>query len=160
MVRPNYFRRISSSTDSRKLLIRLLPLLCLGSLTACMASPSYEADPSASSTDPNATATYSQSPSPSASPAPSSQFTFPMTSCGDQAAEPSDSWYSVFIDGASLDDIRTRYCGDAVSVTRAKSGKPTVQAASFTSYARALTLAKAIGGVVEQATAASEKQKR
>lgn len=155
MVRPNDFHRISSSTDSR-MLVKLLPLLCLGSLTACMASPSYDADPSASATDPNATATYGQSPSPSASAAPSSQFNFPMTSCGDQASEPSDSWYSVFVDGASLEDIRTRYCGDAVSVTRAKSGKPTVQAASFTSYAKALTLAKAIGGVVEQATAAAE----
>jgi uncharacterized protein YgiM (DUF1202 family) len=130
----------------------LLPNLLLG-LTACMASPpTYDTEnpppaPAASGAD--AGATYSQQPSPSASAA-TSQFSFPMTSCGDRASEPSETWYSVYIDGASLDDIRSRYCGDAVSATRGKSGNPTVQAASFTSYAKALSLAKAIGGVVEQ----------
>ena len=161
--RPTDRRYLPSSTDFRQLLLCkrwLLPLICLGSLTACMASPSYQTDLPPDSSPADSSATYSQSPSATPSlalsPSPSSQFNFPMTSCGDRAAQPSESWYSVFIDGASLDDIRTRYCGDAVSVTRAKSGKPTVQAASFTSYARALTLAKAIGGVVEQATAAAE----
>ena len=163
-ISPNYLHRIASSTDSRRLLRsglwrKLLPCVCLGSLTACMASPSYQTDlPSGSSSADANAATYSQSPSPSPSPSPSSQFSFPMTSCGDRTDQPSGSWYSVFIDGANVDDIRARYCGDAVSVTRAKSGQPTVQAASFTSYARALTLAKAIGGVVEQATAAAENK--
>lgn len=125
----------------------LITAATVGLLTACMASPpAYETE-----TQPPAdAATYAQQPSPAPSASSSSQFSFPMTSCGDHASEPSETWYSVFIDGASVEDIKSRYCGDAVSATRGKSGNPTVQAASFTSYAKALTLARAIGGVVEQ----------
>jgi SH3-like domain-containing protein len=130
-----------------RLLRLLIPAVTASLLTACMASPpAYESE-----TQPPAdAATYAQQPSPAPSASSSSQFNFPMTSCGDHASEPSETWYSVFIDGASVEDIKSRYCGDAVSATRGKSGNPTVQAASFTSYAKALTLARAIGGVVEQ----------
>jgi uncharacterized protein YgiM (DUF1202 family) len=147
-----YFRR----HRSEKLLLTSLSLVLL---TACVAPSPYEdellSQPDAS-TDPNsAGATYPPQASPSASGAESpaasaSQFAFPLTSCGDRTSEPSGTWYSVFIDGGNVDEIRSRYCGDAISTTREKSGTPTVQVASFTSYAKALSLAKAIGGVVEQ----------
>lgn len=95
-------------------------------------------------------ATYTPQPSPEESF--SSQFNFPLATCGDQSSEPSETWYSVFIDGGDLNDIRTRYCGDALSTSR-RSGTSTIQVASFTSYAKALSLAKAVGGVVEQTAA-------
>ncbi|WNZ21935.1 SH3 domain-containing protein [Leptolyngbya sp. NK1-12] len=137
----------------------LLTLVCLGLLTACVAPPLYEdemlSQPDAAA-DPNA-ATYPPQPSPSASgtespAAESSQFAFPLPTCGDRTSEPSGTWYSVFVDGGNIEEIRSQYCGDAISATRDKSGIPTVQVASFTSYAKALSLAKAVGGVVEQTT--------
>lgn len=139
---------------SEKLLLTILSLVLL---TACVAPSPYEdellSQPDA--LDANSAATYPPQPSPSASAtespaASSSQFAFPMTNCGEQTTEPSGTWYSVFIDGGNVNEIRSRYCGDAISTTREKSGTPTVQVASFTSYAKALSLAKAIGGVVEQ----------
>ncbi len=149
---------------SEKLLI-LTALLSGGLLTACVAPPLYDPGAEASSTQsPNpsvepdaASATLTPQPESSPGSETSTQFTFPMTACGDQSSEPSETWYSVFIDGGNINEVRTRYCGDAISTTRPKSGTATVQVASFTSYARALSLAKAIGGVVEQ-TAQSAPQ--
>ncbi len=129
--------------------------LSLGLLTACMAPSPYDESAldgvSEEPMEPNQSgATYTPQPSPEESF--SSQFNFPLATCGDQTSEPSETWYSVFLDGGDINDIRTRYCGDALSTSR-RSGTPTIQVASFTSYAKALTLAKAIGGVVEQTAA-------
>jgi uncharacterized protein YgiM (DUF1202 family) len=135
---------------------RFVPVvLCLGLLTACVAPPVYDTSGTgdAGSVEANSGATY-PSPSPAASGEATTQFNFPLASCGDSASEPSETWYSVFIDGGNVDEIRTRYCGDAISASR-KSGAATIQVASFTSYARALSLAKAIGGVVEQTAQAA-----
>lgn len=135
--------------------VRWVPgVVCLGLLTACVAPPVYDtSDPGAGSGEANAGATY-PSPSPSDGSEATTQFNFPLASCGDSASEPSETWYSVFVDGGNVDEIRNRYCGDAISASR-KSGTATVQVASFTSYARALSLAKAIGGVVEQTAQAA-----
>lgn len=135
-----------------------LVVLSLGLLTSCMAPSPYESEVGTSSEEPStdvepgqAGATYTPQPSsPEASA--TSQFSFPLTACGDQTSEPTETWYSVFVDGADLNDVRSRYCGDALSTSR-RSGTPTIQVASFTSYAKALTLAKAVGGVVEQTAA-------
>ncbi|HEY9779521.1 MAG TPA: hypothetical protein V6D09_05215 [Leptolyngbyaceae cyanobacterium] len=77
-------------------------------------------------------------------------FTFPQTSCGDKATGGNDTWYPVFIDGGDLSDIRSRYCADAASTIRQKTGKSAVQLASFTNYNRALEFAQAVGGEVGQ----------
>lgn len=147
---------------SRKLLT--LTILSVGLLTSCVAPPLYDPGAEASSTtesgggpiDPgDASATLTPQPDASVSGETSTQFTFPMAACGDQSAEPSGTWYSVFIDGGNVNEVRSRYCGDAISTTRPKSGTSAVQVASFTSYARALSLAKAIGGVVEQTAQAA-----
>lgn len=147
----------------RSELLLIPTVLSLGLLTACMAPPAYDADttlaPEEGIDSPVATesgATYPPQASPETDTASAStQFNFPLATCGDHASEPSETWYSVFVDGSNVDEIRTRYCGDAISTTREKSGTPTVQVASFTSYARALSLAKAIGGVVEQTAQAA-----
>lgn len=134
---------------------RIVPVVfCLGLLTACVAPPVYDTGATGTeSVENNSSAAY-PSPSPAASESATTQFNFPLATCGDSAAEPSETWYSVFVDGGSVDEIRNRYCGDAISANR-KSGAATVQVASFTSYARALSLAKAIGGVVEQTAQAA-----
>lgn len=141
---------------------RFIPaLLSWVALTACVAPPLYDPSLDTSSSpletpigSGDASATLTPQPSASASGS-STQFTFPMTACGDRSSEPSETWYSVFIDGGNIDEIRSRYCGDAISTTRQSSNTATVQVASFTSYARALSLAKAIGGVVEQTAQAA-----
>jgi SH3-like domain-containing protein len=158
-MRPRTFdlRNLLRSYRSEQLLIPTV--LSLGLLSACVAASPYgpetelpAEDGINTATEPNsAGATYT--PQPSASPDSSASFTFPMATCGDQASQPSDTWYSVFIDNGNINEIRSRYCGDAISTTHEKSGTPTVQVASFTSYARALALAKVIGGVVEQTAA-------
>ncbi|MCU0526771.1 MAG: SH3 domain-containing protein [Elainella sp. Prado103] len=142
---------------------RLIPLLLsLGALTGCVAPPLY--DPSLETANPplaaplgsdDASATLTPQPSASGSASSSTSFSFPMAACGDRSSQPSETWYSVFIDGGNIDEIRSRYCGDAISATRQSSNTATVQVASFTSYARALSLAKAIGGVVEQTAQAA-----
>jgi uncharacterized protein YgiM (DUF1202 family) len=127
-------------------------------LSACVAqTPPYSADimqpPSDSSTSPSSSApapTPADTTQASPSPGEAAQFNFPLATCGEQSSEPSATWYTVYIDNGDASQVRSRYCGDAISTTRAKSGTPTVQVASFTSYAKALTLAKAVGGVVEQ----------
>ncbi len=78
----------------------------------------------------------------------SNKFNFPKDSCGDTPTESTETWYPVFIDEGNLDEIRSRYCRDAASTVREKTGKPTVQVASFTGYQKALEFAKAVGGEV------------
>ncbi len=85
-----------------------------------------------------------------ASPSPTAgEFSFPSANCGDQASTPSENWYPVYIDHGSLDEIHSKFCGDAISTLRDKTGTPSVQVASFTSYGKAQRFALAVGGVVE-----------
>jgi uncharacterized protein YgiM (DUF1202 family) len=75
-------------------------------------------------------------------------FKFPQATCGEEASTPSENWYPVYIDGAELSAIRSQYCGNAISEVRSKTGAPTVQVASFTSYEKAKQFATAVGGEV------------
>jgi uncharacterized protein YgiM (DUF1202 family) len=77
------------------------------------------------------------------------ELTFPQATCGEEASTPSENWYPVFIDGAELTAIRSQYCGNAISEVRSKTGVPTVQVASFTSYEKAKKFAAAVGGEVD-----------
>ncbi|MBI4783360.1 MAG: SH3 domain-containing protein [Oscillatoriophycideae cyanobacterium NC_groundwater_1537_Pr4_S-0.65um_50_18] len=121
------------------------------SLFACSVadlSP-YDAGSSSPNPSPSVTAAASTSASPQSPLAVSSEFSFPKTSCGDQADSPSESWYPVYIDNSDLAQIRSKYCGDAVSTIRNKTGVPSVQVASFTTYGKAQRFATAVGGEVE-----------
>jgi len=77
------------------------------------------------------------------------EFSFPQATCGEQATQPSGTWYVVYIDGANPDEVRREYCRDAIGTARDKTGAPTVQVASLTDYSKALKLATAVGGEVE-----------
>lgn len=77
------------------------------------------------------------------------EFSFPQASCGEQATQPSGTWYVVYIDAANPDEVRRKYCRDAIGTVRDKTGAPTVQVASLTDYSKALKLATAVGGEVE-----------
>lgn len=81
------------------------------------------------------------------------EFSFPLASCGEQATQPSGTWYVVYIDGANPDEIRRKFCKDAIGTVRDKTGAPTVQVASLTDYSKALKLATAVGGEVETTVA-------
>ena len=90
-------------------------------------------------------------PSPEASP-PSSPVAdspnFPLESCGDPSAKPGSA-FPVFIDDRTVEEIRRKYCADAYSVSkREKTGKPSVQVASFIDRQKAEAFAKAVGGEV------------
>jgi uncharacterized protein YgiM (DUF1202 family) len=76
------------------------------------------------------------------------EFKFPQATCGEEASTPSENWYPVYIDGAELSAIRSQYCANAISEVRSKTGAPTVQVASFTSYEKAKKFATAVGGEV------------
>jgi uncharacterized protein YgiM (DUF1202 family) len=76
-------------------------------------------------------------------------LTFPQANCGEEATTPSANWYPVYLDNADLSEVRSRYCGNAVNAVRAKTGTPTVQLASFTSYEKAQKFAEAVGGTVD-----------
>jgi uncharacterized protein YgiM (DUF1202 family) len=130
-----------------------LGLLSLGvlSLSACSVadlSP-YDAGSSSPSASPSVAAAANTTASPQSPLAVSSEFSFPQTSCGDQADSPSESWYPVYIDNSDLAQIRIKYCGDAVSTIRNKTGVPSVQVASFTTYGKAQRFATVVGGEVE-----------
>ncbi|MUL35263.1 hypothetical protein [Gloeocapsopsis dulcis] len=75
---------------------------------------------------------------------------FPRKSCGDSFQRQGTYW-PVFIDGGNLSNIRTNLCNDAFSIIRER-GIRSVQLASFTSYERASSFAKQVGGTVGQAT--------
>lgn len=77
------------------------------------------------------------------------EFSFPQATCGEQATQPSGTWYVVYIDGGNPDEVRREYCRDAIGTVRDKTGAPTVQVASLTDYSKALKLATAVGGEVE-----------
>lgn len=94
----------------------------------------------------------SQSSSYPGEPGETSEFTFPQTSCGEQAPQASGTWYVVYIDGANPDEVRREYCQDAIGTLRDDTSIPTVQVASFTNYEKALRFAAAVGGEVEAST--------
>lgn len=77
------------------------------------------------------------------------EFNFPQASCGEQATEPSGTWYVVYLDEANPDEVRRKYCRDAIGTVRDETGVPSVQVASFTDYDKALKLAAAVDGEVE-----------
>lgn len=81
----------------------------------------------------------------------SSNRSFPRTTCGD-LFKSSGTYYPVFIDGGNVSKIRSNLCKDAFATVRANTGVKSVQLGSFTSYNRALSFAKQVGGTVGQAT--------
>ncbi|MBD3880318.1 SH3 domain-containing protein [Phormidium tenue FACHB-886] len=121
-------------------------LLALSALSGCsLTDLPTGTDAASSSASPSAVSSSTDDlPSTTAS-----EFSFPQPTCGDQATTPSENWYSVYIDNGSLESIRSKYCGDAVSTIRDKTGAPSVQVASFTSYGKAQQFATAVGGEVE-----------
>ena len=76
-----------------------------------------------------------------------SKFQFPQNSCGDKSTDSNNTWYPVFINGGSLDEIQQKYCKDAINATR-QTGEKAIQVASFISDTKALRFAKAVGGEV------------
>ena len=99
-----------------------------------------------------ATPTLTLTPSASApitiATATTSPFNFPQSSCGDSSNDTNDTWYPVFVDGGTLENIRIRYCADAVATVREDTGADTVQIASFTRRDRAEAFAQAVKGEV------------
>lgn len=75
---------------------------------------------------------------------------FPQRSCGDPYKSNGTYW-PVFIDGGNLNRIRSNFCNDAFAITRSQ-GIRSVQLASFTSYERASSFARQVGGTVGEAT--------
>lgn len=127
-----------------RLLSRLTMAICLVGVAACSPFSSAPVAPG------NPSAEGSTQPGTALTPVAANEFVFPQNSCGDRVTNPSTTWYPVYIDGANIEDIRTKYCRDAVSTIRAISGQPSVQVASFTSYDKALRFSKLVGGEVEQ----------
>ncbi|NJL36263.1 MAG: hypothetical protein HC899_05510 [Leptolyngbyaceae cyanobacterium SM1_4_3] len=76
-----------------------------------------------------------------------SEFQFPQNSCGDQSTNSDTTWYPVFINGRSLDEIRQEFCRDAIPATR-QTGERSVQVASFISLDKAQRFAVIVGGEV------------
>lgn len=102
--------------------------------------------PTSAETTPSST--VSQSPSTSTS---AYTFEFPQDSCGDKSALPDALWYPVFIDDKSVEEVSNQYCRDAQSVAnREKTGKPSVQVASFNDRNKAQAFAERVGGEVGQ----------
>jgi uncharacterized protein YgiM (DUF1202 family) len=118
-------------------------------LSGCSVADLAPQDVSSSTATPSASPSASATLSPAASPTLSSEFNFPQASCGDQATSPSEAWYPVYLDKGDIAQIRSKYCKDAVSVIRDKTGVPSVQVASFTSAGKAQRFAAAVGGEVE-----------
>jgi uncharacterized protein YgiM (DUF1202 family) len=142
-------RVLRSSPEKVRATLTLLGVLSISALPACSVADLVPRD--VSSSIPSTSPSLSASPiaSPNSPSALSSEFTFPQSSCGDQAASPSESWYPVYVDNSDLSQIRSKYCKDAVSVVRDKTGVPSVQVASFTTYGKAQRFATAVGGEVE-----------
>lgn len=128
-------------------LMSRLAIAAVGALGMAACSP-YS--PSSETTATPSAATTSPQPGAAMTPVAASEFVFPQNSCGDRVSDPSTTWYPVYLDGANIEEVRTKYCRDAVSTIRAISGQPSVQVASFTSYDKALRFAKIVGGEVEQ----------
>jgi hypothetical protein len=76
-----------------------------------------------------------------------SKFNFPLDTCGDSPSREDDRWHPVFMDGVSLAEAQ-EFCKDAFDRGGQEESFRKVQIGSFTSYERALDLAKAVGGRV------------
>ena len=144
-----YCRLPIPRSSAQQVKVVLMGFLSLGALSACSVADLSPRDISSSVPSVSPSLSISPGTSPGTSPIASSEFTFPQSSCGDQAASPSESWYPVYIDKSDIAQIRSRYCKDAVSVVRDKTGVPSVQVASFTTYGKAQRFALAVGGEVE-----------
>lgn len=72
---------------------------------------------------------------------------FPKESCGDKSTDSNNTWYPVFINGENLDEVRQKYCKDAINVTR-QTGEKAIQVASFISDTNAQRFALLVGGEV------------
>jgi uncharacterized protein YgiM (DUF1202 family) len=132
--------KMNMSHFQRWRMVRSLFLLSVGSaLLASCSNLGYSSGSDAESQN-----SYTSDPE-----ALAAEFNFPLTSCGEQATEPSGTWYVVYIDGANPDEVRREYCRDAIGTVRDDTGAPTVQVASLTDYSKALKLATAVGGEVE-----------
>jgi WD40 repeat protein len=85
------------------------------------------------------------------SPSPlttSYEFDFPQASCGDPSAKPGSA-FPVFIDNKPVEEVRREYCADAFVVSkRQKTGKPSVQVASFVDRQKAEAFAQEVNGEV------------
>jgi serine/threonine protein kinase, bacterial len=95
---------------------------------------------------PTASASASGATEPKPDSSPSEAPITAEATCGDSNDKGQD-WYPVFINNANVRDVRRKYCQDAIAKTR-DDGTPTVQVASFTDRARAVTFAQKVGGDV------------
>lgn len=107
---------------------------------------------------PKKTATVQQS-SPSASPSPevAQPAQTAKETCGDSGS--AADWYPVFIDGGNLGEIQAKFCKDAIAKTREKTGKPTVQLASFSDRSRAEEFARSVSGDVGESYRVATQEK-
>ncbi|MBD1850258.1 SH3 domain-containing protein [Leptolyngbya sp. FACHB-711] len=134
--------RLAPQLTPRQTGKRFFAVTIAGLLASCVASPSYNLGADA----PGVPLDSAASPSASASPA---EFSFPQASCSDRETTPTSTWYPVVIKGGNLDEIRAKYCQDAIGTIQAITGEPTVQVASFTSYEKAQQFAQLVGGTVD-----------
>jgi hypothetical protein len=122
-------------------------------------------EPSKVPTEPTGTETISPFSSRAASnsseaPAqPKGLPTIPPKSCGDQSSDDKAIWYPVFINNGDVQEIRKKFCADAVLTTRTDTNTPAVQVASFTTRKTALEFAKAVEGEVGQPSTPVELKK-
>ncbi|WP_088892770.1 SH3 domain-containing protein [Leptolyngbya ohadii] len=121
---------------------RFFALTIAGLLTSCAAG-SYQLGTDAPGVSLDTTA------SPTASASPGAEFTFPQTSCSDRESTPTSTWYPVVVKGGNLDEIRAKFCQDAISTIQAITGEPMIQVASFTDYEKAQRFAQLVGGTVD-----------
>lgn len=85
-------------------------------------------------------------------------FDFPQDSCGDESTDSEQNWYPVFTDRANLDEIRKKYCRNAIAVFQESSENKTIKVAQFKHYKRALYFAQLIGGKVGNLTHLPERK--
>lgn len=72
----------------------------------------------------------------------------PQESCGDPSANPGTA-FPVFIEDKSVEEVRSQYCKDSYPVPkREKTGKLSVQVASFIDRQKAEAFAREVGGEV------------
>lgn len=109
-------------------------------------TPIATSSPSANPTASLAATPEPVSPTPTpAPPTPEAPVTSEAT-CGDADGSGQD-WYPVFMNNADLEQVRRKYCQDAIAKTR-DNGTPAVQVASFSDRNRAVAFAQKVGGEV------------
>lgn len=125
-------------------------LIGVGTLTAAVLGSLSAITSNAPITRYSATSTTQ---SPSISTGPHSVESVPVDTSQETCGDPSDStatWYAVFVYGGNLDEVRTKYCKDAISTNRQDSGKASIQVASFSDRGRAEAFARTVNGEVSQ----------